>query len=135
MRSGLSIIIANCTRLYDIFFPGIVVFLHVGNVHIPDTNLTIVMDANGNIFSGQTVSFNASNGATINTSGIIGEDGTITVMISSINNNTQSMNVYFTLVASDLKIVQASVQGIGSVASIGQYVEGVNARDLRERFF
>jgi hypothetical protein len=93
------------------------------------------MDANGNILSGQTVSFNAGNVATINTSGIIGEDGKITVMISSINNNTQSVNVYFTLVASDLKIVQASVQGIGSVASIGQYVEGVNARDLRERFF
>ncbi|HCC5837398.1 TPA: Ig-like domain-containing protein, partial [Citrobacter farmeri] len=72
----------------------------------PNSVKATVTDANGNILAGQSVSFSADNGATIAASGTTGDDGTVTMTLTSrvvgdstvtasINNSSESVEVTF----------------------------------------
>ncbi|HAT6804637.1 TPA: hypothetical protein JAN03_21710 [Citrobacter freundii] len=89
-----------------------------------------VTDANGNPLSGQTVNFSADNGATIAASGTTGDDGTVTMTLTStvagdstvtasINNSNQSVSVTFIADTSTARIADGAlaVEFTGALAN------------------
>ncbi len=89
-----------------------------------------VTDANGNILIGQTVNFSAGNGATIAASGTTGDDGTVTMTLTStvagdstvtasINNSSQSVSVTFVADTSTARIADGAlaVEFTGALAN------------------
>ncbi|WP_058913631.1 Ig-like domain-containing protein, partial [Entomohabitans teleogrylli] len=105
-----------------------------------------VTDAQGNALAGQSVSFSADNGATIAASGVTGEDGSVTLMLTSttagqsvvnasINGGSQSVRVTFVadtgtaqITATDLVVVNdyavADGSAINSVKAIVTDAQG-----------
>ncbi|HDZ8013391.1 TPA: inverse autotransporter beta domain-containing protein, partial [Citrobacter amalonaticus] len=89
-----------------------------------------VTDAQGNLLSGQTVNFSADNGATIVASGTTGDDGTVTMTLTStvagdstvtasINNSSQSVSVTFVADTSTARIADGAlaVEFTGALAN------------------
>jgi len=82
-----------------------------------------VTDANGNLLSGQTVNFSVNNGATIVASGTTGDDGTVTMTLTStvageatvtasINNSSRSVSVTFTADTSTARIADGALERV-----------------------
>ncbi|HED1254299.1 Ig-like domain-containing protein [Citrobacter amalonaticus] len=82
-----------------------------------------VTDANGNPLSGQTVNFSADNGATIAASGTTGDDGTVTMTLTStvagdstvtasINGSSQSVSVTFVADTSTARIADGALERV-----------------------
>ncbi|WP_289712163.1 Ig-like domain-containing protein [Citrobacter amalonaticus] len=94
-----------------------------------------VTDANGNILIGQTVNFSAGNGASIVASGTTGNDGTVTMTLTStvvgdstvtasINNSSESVDVTFVadtgtaqIAAGALEIVETGARADGETTN------------------
>ncbi|HAU5638969.1 TPA: invasin, partial [Citrobacter amalonaticus] len=90
-----------------------------------------VTDANRNPLSGQVVNFSAGNGATILASGTTGDDGTVTMTLTStvagdstvtasINGSSQSVSVTFTADISTARIAEGAL----SVVYTGALADG-----------
>ncbi|MBE0130564.1 hypothetical protein FOT72_21495 [Citrobacter amalonaticus] len=86
-----------------------------------------VTDANGNPLSGQTVNFSADNGATIAASGTTGDDGAVTMTLTStvagdstvtasINGSSQSVSVTFVADTSTARIADGALERVANDA-------------------
>ncbi|MDL4616942.1 Ig-like domain-containing protein [Citrobacter amalonaticus] len=101
----------------------------------PNSVKATVTDANGNILIGQTVNFSAGNGASIAASGTTGNDGTVTMTLTStvvgdstvtasINNSSESVDVTFVadtgtaqIAAGALEIVETGARADGETTN------------------
>ena len=97
----------------------------------PNSVKATVTDANGNLLAGQVVNFSADNGATIAASGTTGDDGTVTMTLTSpvvgdstvtasINNSSESVEVAFVADTGTAQIAAGALE----VVDTGAWADG-----------
>ncbi|HHH2712360.1 TPA: Ig-like domain-containing protein, partial [Citrobacter farmeri] len=104
----------------------------------PNSVKATVTDANGNLLAGQVVNFSADNGATIAASGTTGDDGTVTMTLTSpvvgdstvtasINNSSESVEVAFVADTGTAQIAAGALE----VVETGARADGVTTNRVK----